>query len=351
MLFEASGCLEGRLLFPPASIVGIDAWVDGRFQAIPRENCTFSGIDDDGGATRKGGRIRLASRGLPFLTRGEIVRPHGSPLSYPATRDGKAALLFSEDGFFHRSAVRVSYTHVDAWDGLIPGPVDGRLPRARATVRGAGKAVLDMLVLGDSISTGCDCSAKIGLSPHEPSYVDTLARVVGCAAPEVHVRVNNVSEGGRDSRWGAKRLASLEGGRWRRAVPRSPPGVDLAIIAWGANDAAGRRSPREYARHVQAQVKSLARHHDAEIILVASSLMNEAWSGGNNTLLHAYRNELHGIARASEPTVAVADMTLLWSQLLERKDYYDMTGNGLNHPNDWGHRMHASVLAGLLGIT
>ena len=36
-----------------------------------------------------------------------------------------------------------------------------------------------------------------------------------------------------------------------------------------------------------------------------------------------------------------------WRKLLERKDFYDLTGNGVNHPNDYGHRVYATVLAAL----
>jgi acyl-CoA thioesterase I len=36
--------------------------------------------------------------------------------------------------------------------------------------------------------------------------------------------------------------------------------------------------------------------------------------------------------------VAVGDVTSLWADLLKRKSFYDLTGNGLNHPNDFGHR-------------
>ncbi|MEI7733536.1 MAG: hypothetical protein WCO56_28460 [Verrucomicrobiota bacterium] len=41
-------------------------------------------------------------------------------------------------------------------------------------------------------------------------------------------------------------------------------------------------------------------------------------------------------------------MTTLWSQMMERKRYHDLTGNGVNHPNDFGHRLYAQVLLGLL---
>jgi hypothetical protein len=47
------------------------------------------------------------------------------------------------------------------------------------------------------------------------------------------------------------------------------------------------------------------------------------------------------------PGVAVADLTSFWSVFLERKRFDDLTGNGVNHPNDFGHRVYAQVLLSL----
>ena len=41
-------------------------------------------------------------------------------------------------------------------------------------------------------------------------------------------------------------------------------------------------------------------------------------------------------------------MTAVWQTLLARKHYLDMTGNGVNHPNDYGHRLYAQVILALL---
>jgi hypothetical protein len=41
-------------------------------------------------------------------------------------------------------------------------------------------------------------------------------------------------------------------------------------------------------------------------------------------------------------------MTSIWTEFLERKHDWDLTGNGVNHPNDFGHRVYAQVLSTLL---
>ena len=38
----------------------------------------------------------------------------------------------------------------------------------------------------------------------------------------------------------------------------------------------------------------------------------------------------------------------IWQRLLTRKRHVDVTGNGVNHPNDYGHRVYAQAILALL---
>jgi acyl-CoA thioesterase-1 len=55
-----------------------------------------------------------------------------------------------------------------------------------------------------------------------------------------------------------------------------------------------------------------------------------------------------GLAGLCDDGVVIADVTSLWSALLARKSQYDLSGNGINHPNDFGHRLYAQTILGLL---
>ena len=59
----------------------------------------------------------------------------------------------------------------------------------------------------------------------------------------------------------------------------------------------------------------------------------------------AYRDALASLCGAG---VVLADVTSLWRDVLARKRVYDLTGNGINHPNDFGHRLYAQVILSLL---
>ncbi|MFM7930120.1 MAG: hypothetical protein ACKO9Q_20625, partial [Pirellula sp.] len=58
-------------------------------------------------------------------------------------------------------------------------------------------------------------------------------------------------------------------------------------------------------------------------------------------MFFAYRDALEGVVQDGESLV---DLTAIWQQLLERKHDLDLTGNGLNHPNDFGHRLYAQAI-------
>ena len=60
--------------------------------------------------------------------------------------------------------------------------------------------------------------------------------------------------------------------------------------------------------------------------------------------MERYVRELRNIAE-SEEGIALLDM-FAFSQyyMSEGVDYYNITGNGINHPNDYGHRLYTGAL-------
>ncbi|MCA9038637.1 MAG: SGNH/GDSL hydrolase family protein, partial [Planctomycetaceae bacterium] len=120
---------------------------------------------------------------------------------------------------------------------------------------------------------------------------------------------------------------------------------NLVILAFGMNDSAG-RSADEYKANTQAMIDNIRETlPDAEFILIASMLGNRDWIRLKHEVFPQYRDAL---ASLCEPGIALADMTGIWTEFLKRKHDWDLTGNGVNHPNDFGHRVYAQVLSTLL---
>jgi hypothetical protein len=84
---------------------------------------------------------------------------------------------------------------------------------------------------------------------------------------------------------------------------------------------------------------------EAEFILVAPMLGNADWVTLKQELFPQYRDAL---ASLCGPGIALADMTIVWTTMLKHKKDRDLTGNGVNHPNDFGHRLYTQVISALL---
>ena len=109
------------------------------------------------------------------------------------------------------------------------------------------------------------------------------------------------------------------------------------------NDTAGH--PVElYKKTTQAMVDAVRKARpDTEFILIATMLGNRDWIALHHERFPQFRDAL---AELCGPGVALADMTSMWTELFKYKKDWDMTGNGVNHPNDFGHRVYAEVFVG-----
>lgn len=58
--------------------------------------------------------------------------------------------------------------------------------------------------------------------------------------------------------------------------------------------------------------------------------------------------QLEALKKLKQEGIAIADFYTMQKTLMNRKRFIDMTGNNLNHPNDFLIRCHAQVLATML---
>ena len=89
---------------------------------------------------------------------------------------------------------------------------------------------------------------------------------------------------------------------------------------------------------------------DTEYIIVTPMTGNPEWKPTVPGPDLVYGKAMREFVEKSSFPVALADVQKVWLKLLERKSFYDLTGNGVNHPNDYGHRVYASVILELLGL-
>ncbi|MCY2939122.1 MAG: SGNH/GDSL hydrolase family protein [Planctomycetota bacterium] len=282
-------------------------------------------------------RARLVFTGpRPALTlrQSDLYPPAGSPKSYlHRVGNPKQAMLYGPGRWFHDRQVEITYTTTVPWPGARPASSADLLPKSSALLK--GKKFLKIAVTGDSISTGLDASALAKAPPGQPGYPDLVAsniqRLTGS-----DVRLVNFAISGTSIAFGVA--------DWPKLAPCHP---DLVIVAYGMNDV-GRKDPGWYReRTAELLAKIRADLPDAEVVLVSSMLGNKEWIHTPRAMFAQYRDQLKSL---TGPGVALADVTAVWEAQMANQNDLDLTGNGLNHPNDHGHRLYAWTVLTTLGL-
>lgn len=261
-------------------------------------------------------------------TPADLRRPAGTQKYRLTHRDGDGEIYFGGRLEYHALQTCITYRHAaDLWKGPIPRFDPARLPKS--VHRLLNKQPLAMVVIGDSISAGCNASGWAGGPPYQPAYPE-LTRLHLEKRFGGKVTLVNPSVSGTDTVWVLKSIDK---------VVESEP--DLVLIAFGMNDAAGRPAAEYQSniRKIMEQVRE--KRPDCEFVLIAPMLGNRDWTTLKQELFPQYRDALQALAG---PGIAVADLTSVWTEFLKNKHDWDQTGNGVNHPNDWGHRVYTQVI-------
>jgi acyl-CoA thioesterase-1 len=321
---ENDGLVTAPLLFPPKRILSL--------QSATHELMFESGgdyvVDETVGRV-----VRPPGSRIPFTTQDELY-PRGASdeFSFTSKRgDPHTHLMTAEDDLFHRRQAVITYRHKpDLWHGYAPRFAGSSLPRTWQQLIESKPVKIG--VLGDSISEGYNASGFTGAPPFQPPYAQLVAAGLELAFGST-ISLNNCAMAGStsaDGVWEAPRVGAEE--------------PHLVFIAFGMNDV-GYADASDFAANI-VQIMATVRRHSShtEFVLVSPMLPNPEWSYPVMERFPAYRAAL---ANLRGPGVVLADLTSLWEGLLLRKRVHDLTGNGLNHPNDFGHRLYAQTIIGL----
>ncbi len=273
---------------------------------------------------------------IPFKTSAEMQSPPGAPQSIAAARGEGKHLFFSEGHVFHDLQAAITYDHDDdKWQGPLPQNGLAALPLTAAKLQ-QGKPVR-LALLGDSITAGYNASQHTGAPPFQPPYGELVAAALehrcGSAITCVNTAVAGVT-----SAWGLANISQV-----------TDVAPDLVVLAFGMNDASGGVTPERFRENIHAQMLAVRQKRPVvEFILVAGMAGNPEWTRSAPDLYPRYRDELHSLCGEG---VALADVTTVWNELVKRKNFASLTGNGVNHPNDFGHRIYAQVILELMNRT
>lgn len=269
---------------------------------------------------------------IPVRTEAEMRRPAKSQKYELTHRDGNGEIFFGGRLEYAEMQTCITYRHApNLWKGPLPKFDEKSLPRTVGRL--VSRQPLTIVTLGDSISAGANASGQYDAAPYQPAYPELVRRHLA-ERFQGQVEMKNLAVGGTNTDWGLTQVDKV--------VEAQP---QLVILAFGMNDSAG-RSAESYKENTQRMMAKIREKlPECEFILVGSMLGNRDWIRLKHELFPAYRD---GLSELVGPGVALADLTAIWTGFLETKKDWDQSGNGVNHPNDFGHRVYAQVITTLL---
>ena len=282
------------------------------------------------------------------LKDGCLAIPEGSAIpvmdydDYYPQRDDGACFPHSEEGFirfgegatFHARQIAVSYRHEDRWDAFVPREKTALLPRTVKLLQNGQP--FKLLIFGDSICTGLNSSGTVGAPPYQNPWFGQVREGLSDHYGNTNIELINTSVGGKTSVWGRETAGP-------NAAAQKP---DLCVIGFGMNDGSGNKPPEVFIENLCAIMDAVtAQKPECEFILIATTLANPEVKG----FAGCQESYLAPMLKLERTGLCVADMTTLHKELLRRKPFRDLTGNNVNHPNDFLSRAYAQVLLRTLG--
>jgi Lysophospholipase L1 and related esterases len=284
-----------------------------------------------------------------MLRDGKIVIPDGSAIEmiplevyHPKESDHPefncadgTHLIFSENMLFHKKyQYLVSYRHSDKWAGPVPQFHENKLKKTRQKLLNQEPFTLGFY--GDSITEGYNSSGmkSVNVPPFVPVWPSMVWERLKTEASYDKIQYLNKAVGGKATNWGIENVET--------AFRETPP--DLFILGFGMNDATGDMNRFTFLDNIKVICeKILTLNPECELLLVSTTLPNEL---AVRFYKDQYTHEslLSALAEQYGEIADIACMTKMHKYLLSKKRYVDMTGNNINHPNDFLARIYAQVI-------
>ena len=321
-----AGSRTGKLMFPAEKIIRVENPCTGKVYIEGKDFCYTPGSAE----------ITLPDfSAVPCFSESDIhpsgsvvrLRPDPCANAIEGAVDG-GFLMFTESGWFAENQVDVTYRAANIDVDFLP--YNERIPHLRKML--AGGENIRITLIGDSISVGCNSTKFMQKTPFEPFYMericDFLTEKYGSA-----VTLKNRAIGG---------TGILQAENIKKEYHADH--ADLLAIAYGMNNFA--RTPvAEFLAELQKIIDENRQVNPAcEYLIISPMSGNPLWKAtepGNDFI---YAEKLREFAANAPEDIIFADVNKVWQIFMKRKGFYSLTGNGVNHPNDYGHRIYAAVL-------
>ncbi len=300
--------------------------------------------------------VRYYDSAIPLMTE-EMYYPENPEEGhyFDSTVEGHKNIMFGESDTMVQWQVAVTYKHSGTWTAELPTVQSEKVKNFIEKLEKGEEVTI--VFYGDSITTGANSSGAIGIEPHAPSFAqmitDFIAEKYGYSVSkesdpfnrnltlprlsgEKVIHYINTAVGGTTSSWGIEELN-------KRVIFYDP---DLMILGFGMNE--GGSNMDQFTASISELVgKVQTACPETETVLVATMLPHfrvKGFYGKQYQHEDALKELVQNSTELETSKIAVAEVTSAHKYALENKEYYDMTGNNVNHPNDFLARIYATVI-------
>ena len=237
-------------------------------------------------------------------------------------------VVYTESPLYYGNQIQVSYVYdvKDLKTGDFADYNTSGMPKLKAKLT-AGEPV-KIAITGDSVAAGCSSSEYFNHEPNFPSWANLIKPALE-SKYESEITVVNKAVGGKTAGWGCEN-------KQMKALASEKP--DLLIVHFGINDLGANESADTYKYYMETIVMKMQQlSPDTEILLI------DALGGAPNVYSNAKFDEYFSAMeelKSAYDGVYTMNLFNVGKTLLEQKKYSDVTGNGINHVNDFATRLY-----------
>lgn len=263
--------------------------------------------------------------------------------TYACNLPGKNYVFFSEGAVMHQRQVWVTYRHSDAWTG--PAPRDDSAAFAPLLDELFDSCRGTILMYGDSITTGANSSKCVGQEPKIESWPVQVYQAITNLTGNARLKYVNTAVGGKTSTWGVENVKE-------RVTAYDPK---LVLVAFGMNDG---DATANYTNRIAKIVRAIREDCPAAAVVLVSPMIPNPEANGfdaKGVLFPEYERGLAALVNAFRADgmarIGLANVTTMHGAVLARKRFRDMTGNNINHCNDFSARIYRDTILAALGVS
>ena len=329
---ESTGEVSGNLMFKPVKVLAVKDYTLKTIDYQPNSDYKIEGNKI----------IRIEGSRIPYLTeanlKGEDI-PEGYRLvnsieNVKTDIVNFGATLYTESPFYYGNQIQVSYVYDvrDIVNDLDKYPTYDSIKLLRLQDKIAKGETIKILGQGDSVMFGCSTSKTFDHEPYMDTFIE-LTRKEMERRNNASVILENIAVGGKESSWGS----SDE--QIRKIIDNNP---DVVFLHFGINDLGSKISKNIYYEQMQKIILNVRVKLPAvEFVLLSPFAPHQDMY--DYVKMNEYVEKLYQLEKENNG-VKVIDMFNLSKEMIKNKDYYDMTGNGVNHPNDFAARSYVEAI-------